>query len=189
MTAELTATRQRTRQAIIDAAVAVLVRKRDATLADIAAAAGTHRSTLHRIFADRRELVDAVVRDSLDAIVSATEAAAVDQGPPVEALRRLAAGYLAVGRRIRFLFEDPAVMAEHPVVEEVLSGPGPFVDLIERGQAGGGFDPALPPEWVERTLWALVYAASEAADDGTLAPHEALPTLLRTLERGVACSG
>ena len=48
---------------------------------------------------------------------------------------------------------------------------------------------APSPEWVERTLWALVYAASEAADDGTLAPHEALPTLLRTLERGVACSG
>lgn len=179
------ATRRRTRQAIIDAAVDVLVSRRDATLADIADAARTSRSTLHRHFADRSDLVGAVVLDAIEAISTATVRAAVGDGPPLDALRRLVAAYLDVGDRIRFLFDDPGLMAEHPVIGEFAGDEGPVIGLIERGQADGSFTTALRPEWVERVLWSLVFAAAEAVDDGVLGRHEALSTVLLTLEEGV----
>lgn len=55
--------RGRTRRAILGAAASVLSRRRDATLADIAAAE-VGRSTLQRYFPDREMLLSAVVEDS-----------------------------------------------------------------------------------------------------------------------------
>ncbi|MFI7550425.1 TetR/AcrR family transcriptional regulator [Micromonospora sediminimaris] len=176
--------RRRTRQTIIEAAIAVWIRDRDATLSEIADRAETHRATLHRHFPGRADLLVAAIRHSIGEIVSATEAAAITQGPPLDALNRLVAAYLAVGDRIRFLFEDHAV-ANHPAVAEFAAADGPVIDLIRRGQADGTIDPTAPSTWIERSIWALVYAASEAVDDGTLAAHEALPVLLRTVSDGV----
>lgn len=179
------ATRRRTRQAIIDAAASVLVRSPEAPLAEIAAAAETSRSTLHRSFADRAELIEAVVHDSIAAITAATNRAAVDEGTPVEALRRVVTAYLEIGDRIRFLFADPTFAARHPAIAELSAEEGPVIGLIARGQAEGSLDPACPPDWIERTIWALVYTASEAIDDGSLTRHAAPATLLQTIEHGI----
>lgn len=182
----LTAARRRTRQAIIDAAIRVLVRQRDATLADIAAAAGTSRSTLHRHFADRADLLRAAVAEALGSIVRATSDAALDRGDALQALRRLVGAYLDIGDRIRFLFDDPGLATQHPEIAELAATEGPVVGLIERGQAAGLIAPSLSAAWIERVLWAVVFAAAEAVDDGTLARHEALSSVLDTFERGVA---
>jgi AcrR family transcriptional regulator len=181
-------TRRRTREAIVEAAIATWVRDRDATLDDIAQAAETHRATLHRHFRNRTELVDAAVARCVDDLVAATASAAVDDGPPLEALRRIVAGYFAIGDRIRFLFEDLGI-ARHPAVAELAAAEGPVVDLIRRGQADGAIDPRSSPAWIERAIWALVYAASEAVDDATLPAHGSLAVLLRTIEGGIGAAG
>jgi AcrR family transcriptional regulator len=177
--------RRRTRQIIIEAAIRTWVRNRDATLGDIADRAETHRATLHRHFPSRADLLDAAIRHSIGEIIAATEAAALGQGAPVKALHRLVAAYLAIGDRIRFLFEDLAV-ANHPAVAELTALDGPVIDLIRRGQADGTIAAGLPPAWIERSIWALVYAASEAIDDATLPAHDALPVLLQTIDDGIA---
>lgn len=176
--------RRRTRQAIIEAAIAVWVRDREATLADIADAAETHRATLHRHFPSRDDLLDAAIRHGVGEIGTATEAAAVTQGTSLDALRRLVTAYLAIGDRIRFLFEDLTV-ARHPAITELATVDGPVIELIRRGQADGTLDTRLPPAWIERSIWALIYAASECLDDGTLPAHDAVPILLRTIEEGI----
>jgi AcrR family transcriptional regulator len=176
--------RDRTRSAIIDAAVTTWVHDRDATLADIARQAQTHRATLHRHFPSRAELRDAAVSHCVEALVAATTAAAVHDGTPAEALRRLIANYLAAGHHIRFLFEDVS-LASHPAVAELASSDGPVTELIRRGQETGDFDDRLQPAWIERAVWALVYAASEAVDDGTLVGHRALDAVVRTVEHGI----
>ena len=80
------ATRARTREAIIHAAVTVLVHRPEASLAEIALAAQVSRSTLHRHFADRAELERAAVAHSVEAIVRATVDAEPGQGEPLAAL-------------------------------------------------------------------------------------------------------
>ena len=49
----------------------------------------------------------AAVEDSLAALGQAVEDAALDQGPPVEAMRRLVAAMVGVGDRLLFLFATP----------------------------------------------------------------------------------
>jgi AcrR family transcriptional regulator len=184
--AEASGVRGRTRRAILEAAASVLARDRAATLADIAEAAKVGRSTLHRYFADRGELVEATVEDSLRALGQAVEDAALDQGPPLEAMRRLVAAMVGVGDRLLFLFGDPRVLEGRG---EPAPPDRPVTALIERGQAAGVFDPEVSPGWIEHVLWALVYTGAEEANAGRL-PRSGVPaTVIRSLEHGIRTQG
>lgn len=177
-------TRSRTRRAIIDAAVEVLARNRRATLAEIAQAADVGRSTLHRYFPDRDELIAAAVEDSLRIIHAATTDAAIEQGPPADALRRLATALTDTGDRLVFVFGDPRVMEELPQVEDDPAEQA-VLDLIRRGQAEGAFDPDVDPVWINNVLWALVYTGAELAARCALPRQVIVANVIRTLERGV----
>jgi AcrR family transcriptional regulator len=174
--------RGRTRRAILGAAASVLARDRAATLADIADAADVGRSTLHRYFTDRQELIDAVVEDSLEALDKAVEEAALDQGTASEAMHRLVAAMVEAGDRLLFLFGDPRVLADRG---ETTSSSQPVIQLIERGQAEGAFDPEVSAAWIEHVLWALVYTGAEVAHQGKLPRPGITQTVIRTLEHGI----
>ncbi|MFF0309352.1 TetR/AcrR family transcriptional regulator [Streptosporangium sp. NPDC004379] len=180
-------TRSRTRRAILGAAASVLARDRGATLADIAEAAQVGRSTLHRYFPDRKVLVDAAVTDSFQVVERSTAGAAIDQGPPLEAMRRLIAAMVDVGDRLAFLFGDPRVLEEATGCFDFEPDPSvpTTLGLIERGQAEGVFDPGLGAEWIQQVLWALVYTGWEAAEKGQLPRHGVTPAVIRTFENGV----
>jgi AcrR family transcriptional regulator len=174
--------RGRTRHAILSAAASVLARDRTATLADIADAADVGRSTLHRYFPDRQVLVDAVVEDSLRALEQAVEEAALGQGPPLEAMRRLVVAMVGVGDRLLFLFGDPRVLEGR---DAPAPSDRPVTELIERGQAQGVFDPQVDAVWIEHALWALVYTAAEEVSRGRMPRHGVSATVIRTLENGI----
>jgi AcrR family transcriptional regulator len=178
--------RNRTRRAILSAAASLLARDRSATLADIAEAAEVGRSTLHRYFPDRQGLLEAVVEDSLETLDRAVEEAALDQGPPLEAMRRLFTAMVEVGDRILFLFGDPRVLEGRQDPEP--SG-RPVIELIERGQAEGVFDGQVGASWIEHVLWALVYTAAEEAANGTLPRHGVTASAIRTFEHGIRVGG
>ncbi|MFD5914227.1 TetR family transcriptional regulator [Streptomyces massasporeus] len=95
--------RGRTRRAILHAAATVLSRRRDATPADIAAAADVGRSTLQRYFPDRELLLAAVVEDCLHRLAASLQEARIDQGPPSQGLRRVDRAR-AVGPCVRGLY-------------------------------------------------------------------------------------
>jgi AcrR family transcriptional regulator len=175
-----TAVRGRTRRAILAAAAAVLARHRGATMADIAEAAEVGRTTLHRYFPDRETLIAAVIEDSWRTVEHAVRDAAVDQGPPTEAMRRLVSAMVATGDRMLFLFGDPQTS------DGVATPPAdPVLDLIRRGQADGAFDDGVSAVWIRNVVWGLVYAGCEAARDGLLPRHGVTETVLRTLQRGI----
>ncbi|WP_432993884.1 TetR/AcrR family transcriptional regulator [Dactylosporangium sp. CA-233914] len=177
--------RNRTRRAILSAACSILARNFSATLAEIADAAEVGRTTLHRYFPDREALIKAAVDDSVEAIESSTAQAAIEQGPPLEAMRRLVAAMVEVGDRLMFLFGDPRVLetygrtkADAPLEDSVTS-------LVRRGQDEGVFDPELSPVWIRHVLWAMVYTGLEEADSGRLPRHGITATVIRTFENGV----
>jgi AcrR family transcriptional regulator len=178
-------TRSRTRSAILSAAASVLGRDYHATLADIAAAAGVGRTTLHRYFSDRTGLINAAIEDSIEAIGQSVADAAVEQGPPAEAMRRLVAAMVAVGDRLVFLFGDPRVLEGHGTGGTPPPPDDPVIALIKRGQAEGAFDPDVSPEWIQRVLWSLVYTGHKDADACGLPRHGIVSTVIRTLENGI----
>lgn len=176
-------TRGRTRRAIVSAAATVLARDRTATLAEIAQAAEVGRSTLHRYFADRDELVRAAVVDSLELVEQAVLGAAVDEGPVVDAMRRLVTALVATGDRLLFAFGDLSLIEELPEYDD--RSERLVIDLIERGQAEGVFDPVVPAVWIMNTVWAMVYTGAEAAQQGTVPQHGVTAHVIRTLEGGI----
>ncbi|MDQ1014221.1 TetR/AcrR family transcriptional regulator [Streptomyces afghaniensis] len=178
-------TRGRTRRAILSAAAEVLARDRAATLADIARAAEIGRSTLHRYFPDRDVLLRAAVADAHLVIRQAVQDAAVDEGTPSDAVRRLATALVGTGDRLLFLYGDPRALAELDPGEEPDSVDRMVTGLIERGQAEGVFDPTAPVEWLRDILWALVYAGCESSRRGVLPRHGVADAVVRVLENGI----
>lgn len=183
--------RNRTQRAILAAAASVLARDRSATLPQIALAADVGRTTLHRYFPERDGLISAAVDDSLELIGQAIEEAAPHQGSAWEAMRRLVAALASVSDRIMFVFGDPALLRDPgpaPTSGQRLPD-DPVLALIQRGQADGVFAADVSALWLQQVLWALLYTAFEQVERGTLARFDVVPTVLRTLERGIGSTG
>jgi AcrR family transcriptional regulator len=177
--------RNRTRGAILAAAASVLARDRTATLSDIAEASGVGRTTLHRYFPDRESLIEAAVKDSIQAIQQSVTEAVLDQGPPLDAMRRAVAAMVAVGDRLMFVFGDPRVLEGYGAGSGAAPPDDPVINLIRRGQAEGVFDPEVSASWIQHVLWVLVYRGCEDADSGELPRHGVTATVIRTLENGI----
>ena len=92
-----TGVRSRTRKAILDAATGVLATNPAASLSDIATAASVGRSTLHRYFPERSELIRAVALYVHEMCIVAIDKAEQACGPPLPALRRVGESQLDLG--------------------------------------------------------------------------------------------
>lgn len=180
------ATRIRTRQAILAAAVTVFARDPSAALGDVAAAAGVGRTTLHRHFPERSDLLTALAAHVLDQVAAATERAAPEHGPAPDALGRICREYLALGDVLVLLFNEPT--GTEPPPGECWEHDRQLAALIARGQAEGTIDGELTPGWLHSMLWALLYSAWALMREGTMPRHEVLDQCVRSLHKAVAAS-
>jgi AcrR family transcriptional regulator len=181
---QLSGSQARTRAAILAATASVLATNPLATLPDIANAAGVGRTTLHRYFADRERLIHEATLDAIRVLDETVAQAATDQGPAIDAMRRLINAKVSIGDRVLFLFGDA-------IGRRNITGPDgpnrePVIALIKRGQDEGAFDPELSVTWIERALYALVRQGCEDANNGEMLRHTVAPTVIRTFERGVS---
>jgi AcrR family transcriptional regulator len=177
--------RARTRRAILDAAFDVFAKRPTATLSDVADAAQVGRSTLHRYFPDRAALIDALVRDGVSATEQAFNDAALDQGSPIEALRRLVPALFDIAPRMNFLFAEADAAKWKEVESEFEKIHWPVGMLIHRGRKAGVFDRSLSDDWIVRVLWYLMSAGAEAVAEGAMVKHEAISSISQILENGV----
>lgn len=185
-----TPTRNRTERAILEAAISVLARDRAATLPQIAKAAQVGRTTLHRYFPDREGLLIAAAERALEAMGEAMVEARAELGPPQEAMRRVVAALCSTSDQILFLWGDKCMLTEviPKAAPHLLTDEDPVMELIQRGQAEGAFDPEVSAAWIQQVLWGVCYTAFEQVEGGLLGRHEVVPTVIRTLERGITAS-
>lgn len=177
-------TTARTRQAILDAAITALSADHAASLADIAKAAGVGRSTLHRYFPDRTALLRALIDEAVGKIKTALEDAALHEGTPDEAFRRMITALFDFSTHLLFLFnETPDELWEMTGWEEAHS---PMVGLFIRGQQQGAFDPSMTGEWFVRTLWYMMSAGWEAMQEECLPRYQAAERVYRTMRFGMS---
>lgn len=149
-------------EAIIEAATNLLAVDPDASVQDIAKAAGVGRVTLYGHFDSRTALINEVATRA----IAQTEEALRDidlDGDPRDAMARLidatwllthrfggvvvAAGKALPPEELRRAHEEPAARARA---------------LLERGRAEGRFRTDLPVEWQITTIQAVLHAASGA---------------------------
>jgi AcrR family transcriptional regulator len=176
---------ERNISAILDAAITCLSERPQATLADIARAAGVGRVTLYGHFPSREALVTAALDRAVAEVVTAssavTERTPAD-APADEVLREHIHSGWDVLDRHRRLF----TVAERMLPPDQLRsrhGPvlGDFHTLIERGQAEGRFRRDLPVDWLVTVVYSLFHAAAETVNNGSVERTEAAAVLDATI--------
>ena len=184
MTVDLeTGARGRTRKAILDAAVLVLAADPSASLGQIADAADVGRTTLHRYFPDRAELVAAVMQEAGRRLGDAATRARLDEGPGLDALLRACQALLQLGDLLTLMFTG-VVSIETCGVEHGFAQA--LDDACTRGLADGTLDPRLTPSWLQGVLWSSLYLGWSELRDGTTPPHEVVSQLLLTVRKALA---
>lgn len=146
-----TGVRSRTRKAILDAATGVLATNPAASLSDIATAASVGRSTLHRYFPERSELIRAValyVHEMCNAAIDKAEPAC---GPPLAALRRVVESQLDLGPIVPFVYNEPTILADRELSAILDTGDEAIAEVLARVSAR---PQTSPPEWPRLVFWA-----------------------------------
>ncbi|GAB2935512.1 TetR/AcrR family transcriptional regulator [Micromonospora polyrhachis] len=176
--------RARTRQAIIEAAIEVLGQNPAASLGEIAVAADVGRTTLHRYFPERSDLLAAISAESVARINQAAERARLGEGTGAEALRRLCHEYFDLGDLLSLLFNDPQLVG-NPVGDDQGGCDPRFDAMVERGHRDGSLDPELPASWLQSVLWSQLYSGWSYLAETGASRHEVLRLVVRTVEKAI----
>src|SRR5687768_4085181 len=108
MTRPLRADAERSIRSILEAAERVLSANPAASLEQVAEAAGVARTTVHRRFANRQALVDAMAAMAVRHLMDAIEAGRPETAPPLVALHQITVNVLRTKISWGFALGQPA---------------------------------------------------------------------------------
>ena len=172
---------QRNIVAILDAAAIRLSRDPDASVGEIAQAAGVGRVTLYGHFSSRAELVDAAVARAIeegDEVLQAVDLT----GDPRDALVRLIEHSWMLMVQIGSLTTAAAAVLSPERMLELHRRPASRVEgLLERGRADGVFRVDLPTSWLAGTLHRVMHGAADEIAAGRLDAGEAAGAIAATV--------
>lgn len=176
-----TGLRGRTRRAILDAAMSVLADNPAAPLGDIAATAQVGRSTVHRYFPERTDLIRALAVHVHALSTAAIEQAEPTCGPPIAALRRVVESQLDLGPIVLFVYNEPTITADPDLMAYLDTGDEAIVEVLTRvsTQRVG-----TPPGWARRVFWALLQAGYEAAKQDRTPRVQIVDAIMTSLTEG-----
>jgi AcrR family transcriptional regulator len=169
--------------AILDAAARCFSANSDASMTEIAQAAGVGRVTLYAHFPSREALLGDLMERNVANATTALDSADLEEGPVDQALSRLLRNswqildrqHSLVGALLRHLPGDEVRKRHDPILRRI-------EDLIARGRAEGTLRADLPLHWLVTTVFTLTHAAVQEFDDGHLDSDTALAALEATLE-------
>ncbi|GAA3494561.1 hypothetical protein GCM10019016_016610 [Streptomyces prasinosporus] len=168
----LRADAERSVRAILEAAERVLAEEPGASLEQIAAAAGVARTTIHRRFANRQALIEALASSAARQLARAVDDGRPDTAPPLVAMHRITANVLQVKSAWTFALELPAdpdseAAALHRDIDRRC------IAVLKQAQDDKLIDEAADLDWVRRVYYALIgeslHGNADGADPDTLA--------------------
>ena len=140
--------------AILEAAAAVLAEGGEqASMADVAAAAGMARATVYRYFPNREALIEALGRFAVEEAGERLQAGRLQDVPVPEAFERAVRALVAVGDYLVIVSRQNARPDSAEFEQRVAS---PLRKLIERAQSLGEVRDDLPASWLMESLIGMV---------------------------------
>jgi TetR/AcrR family transcriptional repressor of lfrA len=173
--------RERTRRAILDATMTVLADHPAASMAEIAATANVGRSTLHRYYPERSDLLRALAYHVHALSNAAIELAEPANGPADAALRRVVESQLDLGPIVLYIYSEPTIQADRELAAHLDTGDEAITEILERASAQR---PEYPPGWARRVFWALLLAGYEAVKQDGTARHQVVDAIMTSLTAG-----
>lgn len=155
----LRADAERSVRAILEAAERVLAQDVGATMEQIAEAAGLTRITVHRRFANRQALLEALAVSAKQQIIDAIEEARPDSAPALVALYRVTANVLRVKNTWRFTLSHATAHTPAAAVALWAEIDAHTVKLLTRARGEGLLAPDADLEWTRQVYYALLNEA------------------------------
>ncbi len=178
------------RRHVLDAAATVLCSHSGASLAEVAAAAGIGRTSLHRLFPTRHDLLYALADDALIRVEAAVDGALPPGPEPVEeSLRRLVEAVLPLADEMRFLDIGAGVWDLPEMVERWYDISRPVEEVVRTAKEAGELRADLPTAWAVDLFVAAIFAASNGVADGRIARRDAVDLVVDAILRGIAAPG
>lgn len=162
------------RRRILDVALAELLRDPDASMDQIARAAGVVRRTVYGHFPSREALIGTLVDGAVEALATAHAAGREGVADPAEALARSVLAVWEIADRYRLL----VALAQRTVTmqgirERLTPVRENTVRLLQRGLDEGTFTSPLPAPALAYVHEQILFALMEAVNDDLLSTHEA----------------
>ena len=176
---------RRAARPLLDVAATVLVSDPAASLAEVAEAAGIGRTTLHKHYATRDDLVRAVGHRAIDLWEQAVSTVTGDDG---SGLRELIAAMIPNGPQLAFLWRTPAFDHDDEIKARWTAAEERCLAVLKQAQARGVLSVSAPDWWLRQAFYALIYTAAESVQAGRLAPRDAPALVLNTFLHGIGPS-
>lgn len=176
--------RRPVKRPLLEVVAEVLVARPAASLADVAEAAGISRTTLHKQYATREELVRAVGVWATERWEQAIERVA-DQPGTEAGLRELFAAMIECAPQLSFLWRNPAFDEDEELTQRYVAVQTRCLAVLDRARIGGLLAAATPDWWMLQTMYGLAYTAWESVEAGKLAPLDAPDLTVHTLLHGL----
>ena len=165
-------------------AAEVLVADPAASLAEVAAAAGIGRTTLHKHYATRDDLLCAVGHRAIDLWVQAVDTVAGTDDPD-GGLRAAIAAMIPIGPQLAFLWRTPAFDHIAELEQRWKAAEARNLAVLKRAQDRGFLSASVPDWWLLQTFYSIIYVAAESVGAGKLAPLDAPDLVLSTFLHGI----
>jgi AcrR family transcriptional regulator len=155
MARPLRADAERSVRSILEAAERVLSTNPAASMEQVAEAAGVARTTIHRRFANRQALVDAMAALAVRQLMEAIEAGRPQTAPPLVALHQITVNVLRTKISWGFALGQPAA-PESVVAQLQQQVVRRCLELLGRIRDLGILDAQADLDWTRRVYYALI---------------------------------
>ena len=177
----------RSRQAMMAAAIELLLHNPDASLSEVAARAGVGRATLYRQFKTREELVQAIAIESLACTEEALRPAYEQDLQGRAAIEFMFRAVMGIADRFHFLLSLWAIADKNPQVTRIYDAQlQALYTWVEQGKRNGEISDQLSNDWIVTSIDALVYSGWWLLREGATPAEEIAEYAIRTLFRGIA---
>lgn len=172
------------REHILEHATLTLARDASASMASIAKSAGISRATLHRVYAAREQLVQAVVHNALTTVEVELDRVSRKRGAPLVVLEQLVSAWVPLGVRFHFLSTEPGLLTDAPVAQRIKRIGAGVEQLIMRCRKGKTLRDDVPIEWQAAVLVDLVERGWWAIAEQWMVPRDAVRHVMSTFVMG-----
>lgn len=179
-----TSVKEQRSRVILEAATEILTLKPTATLQEIADYAKIGIATLHRHFATREILLDALALNAIDLVDLALQKIVYDYDDLEGTLLQIFDAFIPLGNKISFLSaaasvdENPIVVSGEKRLKETI------IQALDQWKVNGVLDNSISSRWMTDVMYQLLFTAWQEIQAGELAKNDAPRLLLRTVLHG-----